>query len=100
MLGSGVARLHRAGRTPKKGNTLQTTEKPQTSEGALADLRENVRRLDQGVRSIDDARRERDRSIVQAHASGVSRADIIASTGLSGTMVNRIVKDARDAAAL
>lgn len=63
---------------------------------ALDDLRENAARLANGERSREDERRARDRSVAQAHASGVPTAAIADVCGISGTMVRRIVQLARE----
>lgn len=63
---------------------------------ALSDLRENVERLTLGERSRDGQRRERDRSIVEAHAAGVPTSAIAEACGISSAMIRRIVQDARE----
>lgn len=62
----------------------------------MIDLRDNVQRLADGERSAGDIRRARDRSIVQAHRSGVATAAIAAECGISRAMVRRIVQIARE----
>lgn len=73
-----------------------TTVTSDRANRAMVDLRDNVQRLADGERSADDTRRARDRSIVQAHRSGVTTAAIAAECGISGAMVRRIVQIARE----